>query len=400
MHLTEIFAKPIDRNIPGVVHADEVETLQLEVEEYVITKEIAKGLGVLFDAYTDYQGANGVWISGFFGSGKSHLLKMLALLIGNQSVNGTATLEYFKPKLDDDVMLREDMVKAAAIPSKSILFNIDQKADTISKTEFDAVLTVFVEVFNEMLGYYGKQGYVADFERKLETRKQYQDFKDAYKEISGKDWTTGREEAILEKENISKAYSKASGATESSTTSIMDQSRDEYKLSIEDFALQVKAYLDTQGEEFRLNFFVDEVGQYVADNVKLMTNLQTVAESLATICDGRSWIFVTAQEDMRKVLGDMEDKGNDFSKIQDRFKTRLKLTSANVDEVIQRRLLEKNDSGHHICQGFYEEEKNNFGTMFDFADGSITYKNFRSEEHSHRVLSIRSISVHIISIVN
>ena len=58
------------------------------------------------------------------------------------------------------------MVKAAAIPSKSILFNIDQKADTISKTEFDAVLTVFVKVFNEMLGYYGKQGYVADFERK------------------------------------------------------------------------------------------------------------------------------------------------------------------------------------------------------------------------------------------
>ena len=112
-----------------------------------------------------------------------------------------------------------------------------------------------------------------------------------------------------------------------------------------------------------------------------MTNLQTVAESLATICDGRSWIFVTAQEDMRKVLGDMEEKGNDFSKIQDRFRTRLKLTSANVDEVIQRRLLEKNDSGLQICQGFYEEEKNNFGTMFDFADGSITYKNFRSEEH-------------------
>jgi len=386
MHLKEIFAKPIDRNIPGVVHADEIETLQLEVEEYVITDEIAKGLDQFFDAYSDYQGANGVWISGFFGSGKSHLLKMLALLVENQTVNGKPTLEYFKPKCEDDALLRAGMEKAAAVPSKSILFNIDQKADTISKTEFDAVLAVFVKVFNEMLGYYGKQGYVAEFEkdldgRDLNGRNQYQDFKNAYKEISGKDWEEGREEVILEKENISKAYSEASGVSESSAQNIIDHYRQDYKLSIEDFAKQVKDYIDKQESSFRLNFFVDEVGQYVADNVKLMTNLQTIAESLATICDGQSWIFVTAQEDMLNVIGEMEEKGNDFSKIQDRFKTRLKLTSANVDEVIQKRLLQKNEEGVQLCRDLYTGEKNNFGTLFDFADGSIIYQNYRSEDH-------------------
>ena len=77
-----------------------------------------------------------------------------------------------------------------------------------------------------------------------------------------------------------------------------------------------------------------------------MTNLQTIAESLATKCRGRAWIIVTAQEDMDKVSGEMsKQQGNDFSKIQARFHTRMKLTSTNVDEVIQKRLLTKNDAG-------------------------------------------------------
>ena len=144
----------------------------------------------------------------------------------------------------------------------------------------------------------------------------------------------------------------------------------------------INDYLQTQGPDFRLNFFVDEVGQYVADNVKLMTNLQTIAESLATKCKGRAWLVVTAQEDMDKVLGDVNrQQTNDFSKIQDRFKTRLKLTSANVDEVIEKRLLSKNDNGLSELEGLYRRNKNNFGTLFDFTDGSYSYRNFRDEEH-------------------
>ncbi len=85
----------------------------------------------------------------------------------------------------------------------------------------------------------------------------------------------------------------------------MDKYRQDYRLSIEDFADQVHAYIELQAHDFRLNFFVDEVGQYVADNVKLMTNLQTIAESLATKCRGRAWVIVTAQEDMGTVVGEM-----------------------------------------------------------------------------------------------
>ncbi len=382
MNLHDIFAKAVDRPIEGVIKADDLAGLKLEVEEYVFTNEISKRLGAFLEAYTDYQGANGVWISGFFGSGKSHLLKMLALLLENYALDGKPVLEFFLPKCGDDAMLQGDMRRAVAIPSKSILFNIDQKADTISKTEIDAVLSVFVKVFNEMQGYYGKQGYVAQFERDLDDRRLLDSFKQAYGEIAGQAWEQGREQIILEKQNISEAYARISGSSQEAALGIIDKYRADYKLSIEDFAELVNAYIKKQEPGFRLNFFVDEVGQYIADNVKLMTNLQTIAESLATKCQGRAWLVVTAQEDMNAVLGEFgKQQSNDFTKIQARFKTRMKLTSANVDEVIQKRLLKKNATGESYLARLYGEERNNFGTLFDFADGSVTYRNFRDEQH-------------------
>lgn len=381
MQLQDIFVKPVDRAIEGVIKADDLASLKLEVEEYVITNEVSSSLVKFMGAYNDYQGANGVWISGFFGSGKSHLLKMLALLLENQQVDGRSTLEYFLPKLQD-AMLKGDVQRAVEIPSKSILFNIDQKADTITKKEVDAVLAVFVKVFNEMCGYYGKHGYVAQFERDLDRRGEYEAFKQAYQEVAGKKWENGREEVILEKSNIAKAYTQVSGTPAESNKNIIDAYRDDYKLSIEDFAEQVNDYIQQQEPGFRLNFFVDEVGQYIADNVKLMTNLQTIAESLATKCKGQSWLVVTAQEEMDDVLGELsKQQTTDFSKIQARLKTRMKLTSQNVDEVIQKRLLKKNAEGETFCEGLYKKEKNNFGTLFDFTDGATTYRNFRDQNH-------------------
>ncbi|HHD57426.1 MAG TPA: BREX system P-loop protein BrxC, partial [Desulfobulbaceae bacterium] len=163
---------------------------------------------------------------------------------------------------------------------------------------------------------------------------------------------------------------------------ILDKYRSQYSVSIEDFADQVHVFIEKQSPDFRLNFFVDEVGQYIAENIKLMTNLQTIAESLATKCRGRAWIVVTAQEDMGTVVGEMgKQQGNDFSKIQARFANRMKLTSADVAEVIQKRLLQKNEEGVQLLDRIYHEQANNFKTLFDFADGSQTYRNFQDRDH-------------------
>lgn len=382
MKLKSIFDKPVDRAIEGVIKADDDASLRLELEEYVLTNEVAKRLESFLDAYNTYEGANGVWISGFFGSGKSHLLKMLALLLENREVDGKPALDIFLPKCKDNEILRGDLKRAVAIPSKSILFNIDQKADVISKSQLDALLSVFVKVFDEMCGYYGKQGHIAHFERDLDSRGHYENFKSAFEKHAKIPWQRGREQALLESENIARAYADVTGVAPESAKGILDKYRSDYRVSIEDFAEKVQFYIEHQAADFRLNFFVDEVGQYIADDTKLMTNLQTIAESLATKCRGRAWIIVTAQEDMNNVVREMSQKeGNDFTKIQARFKNRMKLTSADVAEVIQKRLLTKNESGVASLSDVYHAQSNNFRTLFDFADGSHAYRNFQDRDH-------------------
>lgn len=382
MTLKTIFSKPVDRSIEGVIKADDEASLRLEIEEYVLTNEVERQLESFLDAYNNYEGTNGVWISGFFGSGKSHLLKMLALFLENRKIEGVPVLDLLLPKCGENEILRGDLKRAAAIKSKSILFNIDQKADVINKTQADALLAVFVKVFDEMCGYYGKQGYIAQFERDLDTRGVLTQFKSAYEATAGRAWQKGREQALLEAQNIAKAYAATTGCDESSATGVLDKYRSQYHVSIEDFAEQVHAYIKRQPPNFRLNFFVDEVGQYIAENVKLMTNLQTIAESLATKSRGHAWVIVTAQEDMGSVVGEMDkQQGNDFSKIQARFANRMKLTSADVAEVIQKRLLLKNEKGKHHLSAIYDNQSNNFKTLFDFSDGSQSYQNFKDNDH-------------------
>lgn len=381
--MREIFEKPVDRAIDGVIKADDEASLRIELDEYVITGEIGQRLEQFLDAYNNYKTANGVWISGFFGSGKSHLLKMLALLLENREVDGIKAFDIFAEKLKDEPMLAGALRKAVSIPSKSILFNIDQKADVISKNDVDALLSVFQKVFDEMCGYYGKQPHIAQFERQLDERGQFEAFKAAFLELSGKPWETrGREEALLEGRNIAAAFARATGADPVDAKDILSQYRKDTRVSIEDFANTVKAWIDRQVPNFRLNFFVDEVGQYIADNVKLMTNLQTIAESLNTKCKGQAWIIVTAQQAITEVVGDMTARQeNDFSKIQARFANRMPLNSADVAEVIQRRLLSKTDAAQIMLGNLHDKEENNLKTLFDFADGSIRLKNYRDREH-------------------
>ena len=384
MQLNEIFAKDVQRPIEGVIKADDAAHLKTEVDEYVLTNEAAKGLELLLESYTNYTTGNGVWISGFFGSGKSHLLKMLAHLLGDvegQEFNRDSVVASFRDKAAG-AFLPALLTKSERIPAKSLLFNIDQKATLIAKDQTDALLKVFMKVFDESRGYYGNQGHVARFERDLDNRGQYDAFKQTYQRISGRDWAQGREEGVLEEVNVAEAYAEINGGGGGSPTNILTKYRNEYSVSIEDFASDVKAWLDTQPEGFRLNFFVDEVGQFIGSNTHLMLNLQTIAESLNTKCQGRAWVFVTSQEDMDKVLGDRtKQQGNDFSKIQARFLTRVKLTSADVEEVIRKRLLEKNPAGVAALESIYVKESGNFKTLFDFVDGAKTYRNYTDEAH-------------------
>lgn len=384
--IKNIFERDINRNIEGVIKADNLsdEAVFQEVDEYVITKELSKNLDDFFDIYSTTIGKAtediGVWISGFFGSGKSHLLKILSYILSSQRVHSDLIGELFLEKIEDDFELKNNIQRALQIPAQTILFNIDQKAEIGAKNRDDAILSVFMKVFNEIRGYYPKFGYIAQFEKDLDKQGLFEKFKNQFREISGESWESGRETIFIEKDNAAKALSSIKDISFESALSAIDQYEANYSISIEEFANEVKEYVDSKGENFRLIFCIDEVGQFIGDSGKLMLNLQTIAETLATKCKGQAWIIVTSQSAISELVNIQKSKEADFSKILARFKTKINLTSQNANEVIQKRLLEKKDDSKRDLEVIYEKIQNSLSSIVHFTQRGRQYKSYTNSQ--------------------
>jgi hypothetical protein len=339
------FEKDIHREINGVIKVGQLseEDVRQELEEYVITRELRPYLEQFFERYASAMASPtdkvGVWISGFFGSGKSHFLKILAYLLENRSVAGQRALEIFAAKLDDPLVLA-NLTKAATASKDVILFNIDSRADATSKSDKEAVVKVFMKVFDEHVGYFGTAPEIAAFERGLDRQGKYAAFKQAYAAATGKAWIEDRENWGFRQDEIVAALQQTMGMSEAAALAAYTNAEATTIGSVEGFAKLVKEYLTRQPAGHQVVFMVDEVGQYVGENTDLMLNLQTIVEDLGVHCAGRAWVVVTSQEDIDAIT-QHRVKGNDFSKIQGRFRTRLSLSSANTDEVIKLRLLRK-----------------------------------------------------------
>ena len=384
MRYEDMYEKPIDRPIDAVVKASSVEHLANELDEYVVTPELAGHLNRFFDEYNDPDATgNGAWIAGFFGSGKSHLLKIIAVLLEDQEVAGKRAIDYILPKLEDDPALRGAMeVARTRHPSESILFNIDIIAPNQGRTEAGGLLAAFIKVFNRHCGYFdGDQQHIAKMEYDLDREGLLDAFKTEIEAATEKPWEDVRKAALLYGTKITAAFNEVCGNEPGTNGNVVSYYQQTYKPDIHAFALRVKEYIEAHGPGFRLNFFVDEAGQYIAKDSNLMTNLQSVAEELATVCDGASWVIVTSQENMEDTIGQMTDKSaNDFSKIQARFKIKMQLTSKDAKEVIKQRLLAKHRDAVPALDEMYEKYRDDFPVLFDFADGSKRYVNYRDED--------------------
>lgn len=361
MLIREMFRKEIDREIQGVIIAGQGESRSVsqELDEYVVTRELQRHFRDFFTAYkkgiVGTTPKMGVWISGFFGSGKSHFLKILSYLLKNELVGGRRALDYFieDQKIVDPTVLA-DMKLAANTPVDAILFNIDAKSDSSSKQDKDAIVNVFLRVFNEMQGFCGSQPALADLERKLSDAGRFEEFKSAFDEAYGGAWEDSRQDFDFIQDTVVEVLSSMGFMSESAARNWCEKAVEPYQISIEDFAKRVKTYIGRKGGNHHVVFLVDEIGQYIGEDSKLMLNLQTVTEELGKECMGKAWVIVTSQQDIDSITN---VKGNDFSKIQGRFDTRLSLSSANVDEVIKRRILEKNDTAAQSLRLLYEQKK-------------------------------------------
>lgn len=378
MRLQNIYKADINRDINGVIKVaqDDERSIEQELREYIITKELRRHFNTFLNHYEHSLNQPtdkiGVWISGFFGSGKSHFLKILSYLFSNPIVAGKHAVDYFADKFDDPMMFAQ-LESCVKIPTKTILFNIDSKSPlTKDKT---AILRVFAKVFYEHLGFYGNDLKVAKLEQFIAKSGKTEEFKEAFERINGGAWEESRDSFAFFEDDVVEAMTESLGISETAARNWFN-GEEEIDLSIEQLVKEIKEYIDSQGKQFRLLFMIDEVGQYIGSDSDLMLNLQTIVEEIGTKCGGRVWVMVTSQEAIDSIT---KISGNDFSKIQGRFNTRLSLSSSSVDEVIKKRILAKTDTAEDILKLQYEKNQAVLRNLFSFNGAVLDLKGYAGE---------------------
>ena len=339
MMIREMFADDINRKINGVIKVDQAadDVIEQELNEYVITRELKKHFITFFnyygDAFDQPTADMGVWISGFFGSGKSHFLKMLSYLLENKEVKGICSVERFRKKFEDDPATFMLIDRATKGPTETILFNID--IEGFSNKDKTAVLRVFAKMFYNHLGFYGENLKVAMMERYIDQQGKTEEFRRVFEEKRGKTWLEMRRAFAFNGKFIIPTLMEVLDMSEDDArTWFNDKTATE--ISIAQLVEDMKAYVDTKPANFRLLFMIDEVGQYVGTDTDMLLNLQSLTEKIGSECEGKIWVICTGQEAIDEII---KVRADEFSRIQARFKTRLSLSSSSVDEVIQKRIL-------------------------------------------------------------
>jgi hypothetical protein len=369
MIIKDLFKKYIGRPIQGVVtigNEDEEQKWQ-ELEEYVCTDEIIKSFRTFFRRYRESIATPtekmGVWITGFFGSGKSHFLKILGYILENEEVAGVRSAEYFKEKIRDELVLA-DIRQSAKANNKVVLFNIDSKAKSDSKSRTQAIMDIMLRAFNESVGYCGSRPWVAELERTLDEEGLLEEFVSKFEEVSKRNWVQTRAKALLNRDAIIRALVAVRGMSEESAKAFVEDQTRNFTNTTEEFAKIVNNYC--QKHKTRVIFLMDEVGQFIGNNTQLMLNLQTCVEDLGKFCRGQAWVVVTSQQELKAMIDSTKDKQQDFSKIQGRFNNRLLLSGSDADEVIKKRILEKKDTAITPLRALYDANSSKLSNLILF----------------------------------
>jgi hypothetical protein len=384
MNQQSIYKNDINREIGQVIYSNDDRHLIQELKEYVLTKELMKPkmLPALFEAFAKPKINSSVWISGYYGSGKSHLLKMLSLVLNNKEIEGEKSVDIFSTKDESDFDFQNNIKRVSKIHNKAILFNIAAKADGFDTGDnfTDRVLMVFLKAINEYYGYHPIYPEIAEIERQLDQNGLLATFRDNYYKRCNQSWEMHRNDVAWHLNELIAVYAQTRNISQEESRDIINQHRNNYKIDIETFAKLI--FKHCENDKCRIVFCADEVGQFIADDIEKMLSLQTIAENLAVQTDGRAFIVVTSQDDLDTTISRFtQNQADMFSKIKDRFAYRIPLTSANADEVIQKRLLLKTPEGNASLEPIYEKEKNNIAVVFKFTDDSKKYKGYQSLEH-------------------
>lgn len=386
MILKDLYKKDITRDINPAVSAGDLKetTVRTEIEEYVFTPEIIQGL---YDVISGIREAgashNGIWISGYYGSGKSHFLKYLNYCLKSEySARAIERLAGEVRKNSDELgnvtptEITDIRRWLSTADIRTILFNIGtvHNANTSATNTF---VEVFWNEFNRFRGYNQFNLSLAQFlEKTLDEAGRFDDFKAALAE-DGFDWSL--QASDLAQTELDYVLERAQALHPSLSVGAVREriEKNDFVISVERLKNEIKLYIRDKGPHFRLVFFVDEVSQFINNHKGLLLHLQEIATGLHDASEGKVWVACTSQQSLSEIVSasQISQTTDEYGKIMGRFEIQVRLGNTTPEYITKVRLLEKNGNGEMALNRFYDENNNKTAleTQFNLPTGYRAY---------------------------
>ena len=368
MKIRDIFLKDPCRHFERVIKVNEIEPkiLGQELEEYVVTPEIRRYFEDILDEFVESRRGQPewvcAWISGYFGSGKSHFLKALAAIMGNLPIQLPGrreqinALDYFPNKWQlryAELLKKEFAVKPVVI---NLLYPKTQESPPLSHIIF--------KEFMKQQGF-ADEPWVAEVERQLKLDGLLEEFEEKVEEIEGKPWKKLRETPLYTRTVMAKVLPLVKKNTFPDETYALKALEDQEKrLQITPEWLANRLYEEAQMIDpikGRIVLLLDEVGLYIGNSHDRLVELQAIAETISQDhIRGKVWLIVTAQEALEEKIPEVARKDTEFQKLRDRFGMKFTLTPENITTVVQKRMLEKNT---HAVEELRKQFKDHAGAI-------------------------------------
>ena len=402
MKLKELYKRDINRPVnPAISVTQSGDSLtptgekisDIEIEEYVFTDEIINGLFRILNALKNNKpySHTGIWIDGYYGTGKSHFLKYLNYCISpatREEALGRLkeAVEAIDP-LDASHTLEPGLDKSAVIDlirwlnESSIdtsMFNLETSYDS-STERSKAFVHVFWNEFNRMRGFNNFNLSLAQhLEKPLAQRGLLDDFKKRVLEETGIDWNIAVDAADIidnETELILEI------AKELVPTLAIDSIRErivkrDTVISIDKFAQELASFLGDKGENYRLIMFADEVSQFINREKDRFLNLQEVITKVAEATANRVWFACTSQQELDEVMEecDIQEGKDKEGKIRGRFEVKVSLKGSSTEYITQKRILDKDQDAVPELKDYYRKRHGDIEALYKLPTGFSRYE--------------------------
>ena len=395
MVLKDLYARDIFRDInPAVTVSDKKEkTVDAEIKEYVFTDELIEKFYEILDTVLNKKvGKSGIWINGYYGSGKSHFIKYVHYLLNSETSdlafeyleNAIKHYDTTKVGSNGDITQSNIRILKKRVENSScdnILFNVEDETDDGDQ---ERLTRIFLNMFNKFRGFNSDDIPLALLlEKPLQQQGKLEDFKKEVKDQLGFDWNVdAADAAAFQLQDILDIAKKIYPSFDTVALHSKLSNPETYKIGINTTLIpELKTYIKDKDKSYRLLFLVDEVSQYIGTNKEILLNFQNIIERVSDELNNQVWIACTAQQTLDEVgssvdgVGDLQDE---FGKILGRFDTRISLQSNDASYITQRRVLDKNSQGLEYLGKLYNDNKDYIENQFKI--NHDLFRGYRNEE--------------------